>query len=495
MRPSVRHRRFHFSALLSLSALFLLLACRGSIHELGGDLCTLRVRTDFDAAARTVVPDFSKEFDSLLISLTNNDGYAAPASQTDTAAPWQVGFSVQPGSWNIQVAALRSGVTVGSGTKTVTLASGLVDPVIVPLSFDAGAATGDVRFAVRFPSGLGIDYVHGLITDTGVGVAPDLTTSGGSTSGTFEFSGLAPSLDGEAYTLVLTFKRGGSTGTVAGVFREKIIVVGGFTSGSWVGPNGELLSERAFSEDEFSSTEASLDSLSISGDVFDGAAFNPAILTYTITEKVSLGSTITFTAAGSAAGQYLEYSWNGGDFTEVRSEFSSPALSCALPNTLEVRVTAPDRETQKVYRLTFCGTISYPCTGGSLAITLYGDILKITDCDASVTSADIPATIDGYSVVGIAAGAFQNCTALSDIVLPDSITSIGSYAFQNCSKIQYIRFMSMEPPDLGTGGLHTGATEPEFYVPVGALAAYQAAAAIPASAWSNYGALLQEWPY
>ncbi len=44
----------------------------------------------------------------------------------------------------------------------------------------------------------------------------------------------------------------------------------------------------------------------------------------------------------------------------------------------------------------------------------------------------IPKTIDGHTVVSIAASAFDQCTNLISVELPDSITAIGDHAFSSC---------------------------------------------------------------
>ena len=49
-----------------------------------------------------------------------------------------------------------------------------------------------------------------------------------------------------------------------------------------------------------------------------------------------------------------------------------------------------------------------------------------------------PTTPEGYPVTGVYGFAFQRCTDLTKIVLPDSITSIGSYAFAYCTNLRSI---------------------------------------------------------
>ncbi|ONI46883.1 hypothetical protein AN642_00425, partial [Epulopiscium sp. SCG-B10WGA-EpuloA2] len=53
----------------------------------------------------------------------------------------------------------------------------------------------------------------------------------------------------------------------------------------------------------------------------------------------------------------------------------------------------------------------------------------IIDVEETVASANIPKTIDGITVISIGDNAFRDCTELSSITLPDSITSIGTAAF------------------------------------------------------------------
>ena len=58
---------------------------------------------------------------------------------------------------------------------------------------------------------------------------------------------------------------------------------------------------------------------------------------------------------------------------------------------------------------------------------------------ASVTIPDGSAVIEGYIYSSFASerksGAFQNCTALESITLPDGVVEIGSYAFSGCSSL------------------------------------------------------------
>jgi len=65
--------------------------------------------------------------------------------------------------------------------------------------------------------------------------------------------------------------------------------------------------------------------------------------------------------------------------------------------------------------------------------------VTITDCS---TSADgelvIPDTIEGYPVTGIGKYAFENCSRLKSVVIPDSVTDIGYDAFSGCSSLESV---------------------------------------------------------
>ena len=55
----------------------------------------------------------------------------------------------------------------------------------------------------------------------------------------------------------------------------------------------------------------------------------------------------------------------------------------------------------------------------------------------SSTSTDIelPSVIDGKSVISIGNWAFDSCTSLTSVTIPDSVTSIGYYAFSRCTSL------------------------------------------------------------
>lgn len=66
----------------------------------------------------------------------------------------------------------------------------------------------------------------------------------------------------------------------------------------------------------------------------------------------------------------------------------------------------------------------------------------ITSADSTVTSLNIPSSINGTPVVGIDNSAFRYCSNLTTVTIPDSVTSIGSFAFNSLSGLT-----SMTIPD------------------------------------------------
>jgi hypothetical protein len=334
-----------------------LIACRDPLQAPApGGAVTVSLEI---ATSRTVVPDFEARTALIEVSLSSDEGHGS-ISGSDSAAHWAVAFpDVPAGSWDIAVIARDSdGLQVGTGSAgNLILAPGASLSVPIAMSFATAVATGEVSFTVALPAATGIDYLSGAIPETGASSVPAFTDVAGTRRATLSFAGLPSGV----YSLVMGFRRGGAAGSIAGIFREKLVVRAGFSSESWVAPDGSLQPERLFAAADFFDTNTSLAALSVSGGILPGAAFSSGTLAYPRGAIASVPAAVSFTATPSIAGQYIEYSWDGGSWAEY-----VPGAPCAdhapidnagendgADNELQVRVTAPDGETTSIYSVTF----------------------------------------------------------------------------------------------------------------------------------------------
>ena len=363
----------------------ILLSCRVPLLTELPAVGTVRIDVSASGAgtSRTVVPDFASSVDAINVTLTSNDGFGVRTAGS-SEAPWTVTFTDVPlGSWDIAVEAFREGVPIGAGSEeNRMLTDGSALFVTVPITFDVQGMNGSVGFTVSFPVSTGIDHVRGSVEETGGALTPELVPAEDRYRAVFTLDDLPTG----TYSMVLTFRRGGGTGTIAGMFREKLVVRNGFESVWWVGSDGELVAERAFQADEFFENDASLSALEVAG-VLPGGNFLSATEEYDPGVIPDMDSTV-FTAGSSVPGQYLRYSWNGGAPAELVPGVQSPALPTAVNNELKIMVTAPDRQTEKTYTVLFAMGYSVyydgnGSTGGNVpadaALYAAGDTVTVAD--------------------------------------------------------------------------------------------------------------------
>lgn len=68
----------------------------------------------------------------------------------------------------------------------------------------------------------------------------------------------------------------------------------------------------------------------------------------------------------------------------------------------------------------------------------YKDIMGVTGYSGTPVNVEIPETYEGKPIEGIKALAFEDCTSLESVSMPDSVKAIGSYAFECCYSIKSI---------------------------------------------------------
>jgi len=83
--------------------------------------------------------------------------------------------------------------------------------------------------------------------------------------------------------------------------------------------------------------------------------------------------------------------------------------------------------------------------------------------------------IIGDSVTSIGSSAFYGCTGLTNVTIPNSVTSIGNSAFYDCTGITEIYIEATIPPSVSSGAFYNVPVSIPVYVPAGSKTAYQAA--------------------
>ena len=126
-----------------------------------------------------------------------------------------------------------------------------------------------------------------------------------------------------------------------------------------------------------------------------------------------------------------------------------------------IKYNVLDKNSVKVVSNSYSGNVEIPQT------IIAGNTFNVT-------------TIDGY--------AFYNCTDLTSVTIPESVTSIGYAAFENCSSAQEFVFEGETPPTVGNYVFY-GSSCPIYVPNASAVTAYKSA-----NNMSNYASRVQVMP-
>ena len=319
--------------------------------------------------ARTVVPDLASSIASYSLKLAS--GSISLVGTATRAAPTYTFVDVTSGSWTLTAVALdAAGSTLGSGSVAVSnLSSGESRSVLIPITFST-SGKGNLNLAVAFPSSTGIDYVQGVVSTYASGSAsptllatltPTVSTSGTSSTATFLAADL-PS--GAGLDLVMTFRRGGANGAVAGVYTESVNIYDNLTSDKWIDPTGKLVGQCSFAETDFFDSNDYLASLVLMTDDSSQTLSLPSFMTV-FDAGDAPSNLVRFSAVPSLPSQSISYTWNGSSPIALPTSNASPFYALQSgQNMLVITVTAPDRMTQKTYTVAV-GTGSATVVGAS----------------------------------------------------------------------------------------------------------------------------------
>ena len=111
-----------------------------------------------------------------------------------------------------------------------------------------------------------------------------------------------------------------------------------------------------------------------------------------------------------------------------------------------------------------CSFVVVPTQAQDYTYTTNNGSVTITGYKGSGGAVTIPASINGLSVTSIGTRAFQYCTGLTTITIPNSVTSIGEDAFYSCTALTHITIPN-SVTSIGTSAFHDCTSLTSFTIP------------------------------
>lgn len=131
-----------------------------------------------------------------------------------------------------------------------------------------------------------------------------------------------------------------------------------------------------------------------------------------------------------------------------------------------------------------CSSLTKITVPGSVTTISY---LAFKDCNSltSVIMEKGVLVIGGNNNGSTGSGAFENCTALEEVVVPSSITTIYASAFRNCSSLKRFTIQATVLPEIGTNVFQNASvSEATLYVPEKSIEKYR-----ETEPWSTFGTI------
>ena len=164
---------------------------------------------------------------------------------------------------------------------------------------------------------------------------------------------------------------------------------------------------------------------------------------------VILACALFFANALFAQSFTVDFTYNGLDYMLNNQNNTATVSGLAQGNEDATTITIPATITHEgnPYTVTAIGNRAFEGCSSLTSIDIPNGVTSIGNyafwhC-SSLTSIDIP-----NSVTSIGNSAFQSCSSLTSITIPNSVTSIGNSAFQSCSSLTSVTCLAETAPSL-----------------------------------------------